>query len=147
MPGTIEIFDLDERGSTIVDLPDILAVLEPGGQHLTWSILDLEATGDVSRFGTTIRDLEQWVANAPNGLVMDWKGLNELTGELDQIIDGTIVGCRNADALTQINLQSDLPSTCDIVIESIDSSLWKIFSRDDGVLQKLKSAFREVKVV
>jgi len=143
--SSIEIFDLNERGSALIDLPAILTLLESEGQNFTWSILDLQATGDPR--GTTILELEQRVANAPHGLILDWKGLNELARELDQIIDGTIVGCRNRDALTQISLQSDLPSTCDIVIESIDSSLWKVFSRDDGILQKLKSGFGDVKLV
>ena len=145
MAGTIEIFDLNERGSALIDLPEILTVLEPEAQNLAWSILDLEATGDPGALGTTIFELEQRVANAPHGLILDWKDLNKITGALDQIIEGTIVGCQDPERLTQINLQSDLRASCDLVIEAIDSSLWKIFSRDDGVLQKLKSAFRDVK--
>jgi hypothetical protein len=147
MAGTIEIFDLDQRDSAIVGLAEILAVLEPEGPNLNWSILDLEGTGDPSRLGTNMLDLEQRVANAPNGLILEWKDLKQLAGALDQIIEGTIVGCRNPEVLTQIHLQSDLPSTCDIVIEAIDSSLWKVYSRDDRILQRLKSAFRDVKSV
>lgn len=73
--------------------------------------------------------------------------LKQLAGALDQIIEGTLAGCRNPDVLNQISLHSNLQSTCDIVIEVIDSSLWRIYSRDDGILQKLKSAFRDVKTV
>ena len=147
MVGTLEIFDLDERGSAIIGLPEILEALEPEGQHLVWSMLDLEGTADPSRLGMNMLDLEQQVAKSPNGLILEWKDLKQLAKRLDQIIEGTIVGCRNPDVLTQINLQSDLRSACDIVIQAIDSSLWKIYSRDDGILQRLKLSFREVKTV
>lgn len=144
MAGTIEIFD--KRDSAIIDLPDILAALEPEGQNLRWSILDLEARGDLSRLGTTMQNLEQQIENAPNGLILEWKDLKQLAGEFDQIINGTLAGCRNPEVLNQINIE-DLQSACDIVIQAIDSSLWSVYSRDDGILQKLRSAFREVKTV
>lgn len=145
MAGTIEIFD--KRDSAIIDLRDILSALEPEGQNLRWSVLDLEATGDVSRLGTTMLDLEQQVKNAPNGLILEWKDLKQLAGEIDQIINGTVAGCQDPDVLNHLNVQGSLRSTCDIVIEAIDSSLWRVYSSDDGILQKLKSAFRDVKDV
>ncbi len=147
MAGAVEIFDLDPRDSAIVGLHDILVALEAEGQNLRWSILDLEAVGDLSRSGTTTLDLEQQVKRAPNGLILEWKDLKQLAWALDQVIEGTLAGCGTPDALNKITLQSDLKATCDIVIEAIDSTLWRVYSRDDGILQKLKAAFRNVKTV
>jgi hypothetical protein len=140
MPAILEIKDRDDRGILSVALIDILNLVEPIGAGLTWSILDLEATGDLGD-GKNILDLEQEIRDSATGLVVTWKEIVHLSKKVSQIINATIVGSTDGDSLPKLSDGSSLYTTSEVLLEMIDSSVWRIYVRDKEVLQRLRTAF------
>lgn len=146
MAGIIEIKDKDAQGGLAVELTHILEVLVPEGCQLLWAILDLEATGDLGD-GKNMLDLEQEVEQSPTGLLMSWDELVSLACAFFQVINTVIVGCKDATAVPKLHPEENLYTSNDIVLEAIDSSLWRVYARDDKVLRRLQRAFRDVKLL
>ncbi len=115
------------------ELAYLLGLLAPWGQRLTWAILDLEAIGELSE-GTNILDLERQVAELPTGIVLDWDALVALAADFSQVINAEIVGCSDAGSIPPLAPRIDLAASGEIVVEAIDSSLWRVTARDDQVL-------------
>ena len=118
------------------ELAYLLGLLAPRGQRLTWAILDLEAIGHLSD-GTNMLDLERQVAESPTGLVLDWDALVALADDFSQVINATIVGCRHAGSIPPLAPEIDLAASAEIVVEAIDSSLWRVTAQDEQVLARL----------
>ena len=148
MASIIEIKDRDAQGILAVDLPDLLDLLKPEGATLTWAILDLEATGDLGS-GRGILDLEQKISRSPTGLAMTWDDLRSLAQAFHQVINATVVACQNlASVPTLVRGDSDsLYNSCEIVLEAIDSSLWRVYSKRPEVIRRLQASFRDVEVI
>ena len=147
MAGTIEIRDKDVNGVVTVELRDLLPFFEAEGQKLIWSIIDLEAIGDLSSIGKTMLGLEQEVKQSPHGLFLEWSELKALAEKFEQIMDLTLVGCQSQEYICPLIPKGDLRGSCEIVIEAIDSSLWSVYARDEEVIQRLTAAFQEVKTL
>lgn len=146
MGNIIEIKDHDANGILTVDLKSILQPLSPEADELTWSILDLEATGELVN-GKNMLDLEQEIRSSPNGLIISWNDLLALANSLDQVINATIVACKDPTAIPGLGLLEYLCETCEIVLQAIDSSLWCVYARDDAVIDRFATAFHDVQIV
>ena len=146
MPEVLEIKDADRHGVLTVDLVRLLDLLGPEGEQLSWRILELEASGDLSRLGRTVQSLEIEVRNSKNGLPITWSDLVILARTLSQVINTKITGYRGELADSQSSGVQDLYNTCEIILEAIDSSLWRIYVRDRKVGDRLRAAFRDVSV-
>lgn len=82
--------------------------------------------------------LEQQVASSPTGLELTIAELWTLADRLAQIIDGIFVGYRG-DPPKRSN--ADLRSSAEVVIEPIDSTLWRIYARNGVELDRLRRDF------
>lgn len=120
-----------------VDLIDILNVIEAEGATLTWTLFDLEATGDLGD-GNNILDLEQEVRESPTGLCLNWNDLVSLARRLSQVINALLSSSSAPIAAAAV---SDLYAHSEIVLEAIDSSLWRVYARSDAIIERLKQAF------
>jgi hypothetical protein len=147
MPSIIEIKDEDNRGSLAVALIDLLDLLKREGHQLTWSILELEATGDPNRLPRDMLDLEQEVEQSPNGVIMSWEELVILATAFCEVLNAVIVGCKDATLIPHLQPNADLYTPCEIVLEAIDSTLWRVYARDDQIIQRLQTTFRNVVVI
>ena len=147
MPGIAEIRDSDARGFLTVELRDFLRVVEPEGRHLIWSILDLEARSDPDKFKANLLEIEQQVSQSPQGLILSWEELVEFADALIEVLDTVIVGCKDKKLIPRLVPGDEIFSTCEIGIEAFDSSLWRVYARDDKLLQKVQAAFQNVAVV
>ena len=148
MASIIEIKDSDLQGVLAVDLLQLLDLLKEEGSKLTWAILDLEATGDLGN-GRRILDMEQEIRSSASGLVMTWDALRSLARAFDQVLNATIVGCQDLASAPRF-LPGDsgsLYNSCEIVLEAIDSSLWRIYSKSPEVIRRLQASFRDVEVI
>lgn len=148
MTGKVEIKDEDHGyGCLEVELMDILRLLEQEGQDLTWSILELEATGDADKLGKNMLDIEQEVDCSPQGLIVSWRELVRLANAFHQVINAVIVGSKRTALLTRSTTMSDLYISSELIVEAIDSSIWSVYAKEDVVLQRLQAAFRDVELV
>lgn len=144
----IEIWDRGslhtEHGETsqlAFDLRELLVQLPPDKKALNWSILGLWA---VAQDDTDVGEIEARVDASPVGLRMTGAELWDLAGRLLQVIDGTIVAFSDSPPTRS---DSDLRESCEIVIEAIDSTLWRVYTRDPAVSNRLRQTFADVREV
>jgi hypothetical protein len=126
----------------IADPWEIFDPLRPEAEELTWVLwgetwLTAKPDSDLN-----VLELEERVQSMPRGVVMDWPAMSELLSNLNQVIDGTFIGCRDPDAvptypgtgLDKVHRNQDLVVTAD------DSSFWWV-SGETSVTAPLRHAF------
>jgi hypothetical protein len=147
MPNLIEIeYQHHSQGRSVVELIDLLSLVAPDKHQLVWSILDLEAIGDVSTIWERgILDLEENIRDLPQGLILSWQMLVLLASKFDQVINAVIVGCQEATQIPTLSANNDLYIPCAIALELIDSSVWRIYAKDERLLQHFHQEFSGVK--
>lgn len=143
MKHTIEIHDKDRGGFLSPGLLDILTFLKGWGESLSWSILDIEATakGEID-LNLLIRKIE----NSPTGLHLNWDELTDLGRKLNQVINLILVGCGDRNMIPQIIPGEIDFSNCDIVIEAVDSTFWRITAKNQDVIIHFWTAFKDVRL-
>lgn len=125
-----------------IELKDLLALMEPEGKSLVWSILDWEAMGDVSDFWPAgALDLEQHIAQSEQGLILSLSDLNKLIQKVDQLVDGVIVAGQTRDQIPRLAPGQELSS--EIVLEAVDSSIWRVSARSSAILHRIIDAVSE----
>ncbi|MDP9371533.1 MAG: hypothetical protein M3Q65_03565 [Chloroflexota bacterium] len=144
MAGIIEIWDRrpDSPHLLALDLLDLLPLVAPEGRQLVWAILELEGEGVLPN-----DRYRQETEDSPTGAVVSWDELIAIARAVKQVLWGVFVGCTAASVIPRLHPDTDLYSQSEIVIEAIDSTYWRVYARDDRVLQRLGAAFREVKMV
>jgi hypothetical protein len=128
-----------------VGLDDILTAIEPFGEHLVWSILELNAEGRLTG-QRTMRDLMEEVEQSPRGVVMDWPQLRAFARDVFQVVDGIFVGCRDAESVPALRPRADLFTSSEIVLQAIDSTLWQVYACDERVLRRIEQQWRSERV-
>lgn len=86
----------NENGFLSFDLIDVLQQLD--GSSLHWSILEIEASGDLGE-GKSILDLEETIEDSPRGLPISWDDLVALASKLHQVVWGLMIGSPDPAAL------------------------------------------------
>jgi hypothetical protein len=147
MSGMVEIKDQDEQGIVAVELIDLLNLIKSDGRQLIWAILDLEAVGNIR--GKGMLDLEAEIMRSPKGLILNWDGLVTLARSCNQVVNATVIGCRDIAAMPELKpgSESDIYTPSEFVLEAIDSSLWCVYAKDDKVLRQLQKEFHAVEVL
>jgi hypothetical protein len=145
-PNAIEIFDKDEHGILAVELRDLLAIIEREASGLVWALLDLETNGSL-RGGRSMLALEEAVRAADRGVILRWEELRSLAADHFQIVNALIVGCTTEEEIPPITAGSALYTVPEIVIEAIDSSLWRIQAKKPQVIAQVRARFRDTVAV
>lgn len=138
----IRILDSKDRVVS-VELPDILEEIWDGNL-LQWSILYLEAIGDLGE-NRSIADFEEEIFNFKDGLHINWEDLNLLSKKFNQVIDIILIGSKNKHLLRRYTDDHEMYEICDIVIQMIDSSYWEVFSQDKSLIDRLATKFKKIK--
>jgi hypothetical protein len=137
----IRIFD-KEDGCVSVELKDILGLIE-NGSAFYWSILYLEATGDLGP-NMSIPVFEQEVVQSEKGICLNWSELVTLSDKLFQTMDIVVIGCTDREQIHRYDSDNDMYNSCDIVIQMIDSGYWEIWSQDPNLVQAIERRFKDV---
>lgn len=132
----IEIWD-----GPAVQLGDLLDAIRTTNE-LSWSIM--EFWGVARDDQTDVVALEREAADSPAGLRLSAKQLREFAAQLLQLIDGIVVGYRNGPPTRS---DPDLRASSEVVIEAIDSTLWRIFARESSVVDGLRCNYDDVRNV
>lgn len=125
-----------------VNLLDILTEVK-NGESFFWSILFLDATGDLGE-NISIPEFCKEIRISEKGFFISWKELYSLAGKFWQVIDITLLGCKNKSDLHRYKRDQEKYETCDFVIQMCDSSFWEIFSKDNAFIWRLASKFKEI---
>jgi hypothetical protein len=132
----IEIWD-----GPAVRLGDLLEAIS-ATDELTWSIMEFWGVARDDEMDVVA--LEQKAAGSPTGLKFSAGELREFASQLLQLVDGIVVGYRQ-DPPTRSD--PDLRTSSDIVIEAIDSTLWRVYARDHVVTDGLRHNYDDVRDV
>jgi len=84
-----------------------------------------------------ILDLEANIKFLPQGLILSWQMLFQLAQKFDQVINTVIVGCQEVSKIPSLEPNIDLDEPCEIILELIDSSVWRIYTKDKLLPVKL----------
>jgi hypothetical protein len=125
-----------------VDLSDILEEIQ-NGDSFFWSILDLDASGHLGE-GKSIPVFCKQIIESEKGLFIQWDELTSLAKKFFEIVDITIIGCKDKNLLHRYKDNQEMYETCDIVIELISSSFWQVFSKDKQLIDRLASKFKDI---
>ena len=128
-----------------VELPDIISEITNGGSFY-WSILYLDAMGDLGE-GKSIPIFQQQIEDSDKGVFVTWEYINLLAVQLYELMDLTLIGSKNQSLLHRYPNEKKMYASCDIVIEMIDSSYWKVFSKDAAFIHKLAAKFKETELL
>lgn len=124
-----------------VNLPDILKEIAFGNSY-HWSILNLEGMGDLGNIPVPV--FEKEINDSSKGLIISWNDLNQLALKYRQIVDMTLIGCKDVTALKRYENDQEMYKACDIVIVMFDSSYWEVFTKDDLLMDCLANKFNEI---
>lgn len=139
MAHMIDIKD-SRNGALTATLSDILEAIGPTGKNLVWSIFHLWAVGDLGE-GKDMVEFEQEISAAPNGFLLNLRKLNELSHKFDQIIDTVIVGALHRDSITKCQDEHKLYSMHDLVLDLFDGAYWRVYAKDESVIDELSRKF------
>jgi hypothetical protein len=133
----------DKIGHVIsVELQDILEEVH-NGEEFHWSILFLEVMGDLGE-ERPVPEFEKQIHDLENGFFINWKDLNTLVQRFEQLINITLLGCKDPNLLQRYEDDQEMYETCDITIEFIDSTYWQVFSKDKKLIDRLAAKFKEI---
>ena len=138
----IRILD-NNRRIVCVELPDILSEI-PNGNDFFWSILYLYASGNLGE-GKSMLEFTKQVNISEKGLAILWNDLKSLGDKFYEVIDLILIACKDKSLLHRYEEDQEMYETCDIVINMFDSSFWEVFSKDDQLITKLASKFKDIK--
>lgn len=118
----------------------------PDGNSFYWSILYLYATGNLIN-EQSIPDFEKKIKESEKGFLLTWKELSDFLNKLWDLIDITIIACKDKDIIKRYDNDQEMYEKCDIVIEMIDSGYWEIFSKDLKTINQLNKKFKETEIL
>lgn len=130
---TIEIRERGPIGSntSAVNIGTVIAAAPHDARAGSWLALGWWAAGTGDRLD--VLDLE---TKTEPGLSLSTAELVEIDRQLLQLIDGTIAAY---GTVRPTSTDTDLRNTCRLVIQAIDSSFWRIYSRDPGALDGFRN--------
>lgn len=122
-------------------LDDIGAI----GNNYLWSILELEAEGDLGDTQTYI-DIDNAI-KYQNGYCLTWDRLKELASKFDQVINITIVASKDINFIAAHkgdfdNNYKNFP----LVIAILDGDFWEVSTSDEDLVNKFKNKYEHVEV-
>lgn len=134
----IEIFDKDSRNTLLPSLKDMLLLLPEHKEELVWSILEAEvirkANGTVN-----VSELEDQVYS--------WTDIIRIADEFFQEINIIVVACKEERLIPRPGEDEDYYSPCEIVIEGVDTTLWRVYARNAQDLEQIRKTYCKVDVV
>lgn len=147
VPGVV-IQDKKEHVIT-VELIDLLREI-PDGDSLFWDILTIETEGkieDLRPYGFQQEDYQEEINESKEGFFISWERLNQVSTKFPQIENIVIIGSKDKRALRRYQYDEQMAAACDIVIIMFDFSYWKVFSKDQQLIEKLAKTFTETLLI
>lgn len=119
-----------------VQLSEILNCI-PDGDHYSWSLLWINAIGNPDDL--SVLDFEKKINKSVDGFMLDWKGLEELSGRFNQIIELVVIGDQDKANLHRYSTDEEMYEKCCYTLELVDSSYWLVNTKNENTIRKMKS--------
>ncbi|HZJ55227.1 MAG TPA: hypothetical protein VFD38_13895 [Myxococcaceae bacterium] len=138
----LEIFDADEQGKLAASLDEMLRLADPPASRLKWTLRYIEARDDVTAaWPAGLKDLEAQASARKFGLELSWEQLTSLAAVLRAPVDVRLDGWARAPK------PGDAPGELVLRIEVLDSTLFRVASRERPVLTRLERRFKDTRSV
>jgi hypothetical protein len=118
-----------------VALADLLALVP--GHDLFWSFSDFEGVGGEGPRGESILEFEELVTTSRSGYALSWSELVRFAGQLDQVVNGLLVGARTAPGPERAAGDPRGDAGNVVVIEAFDSTTWEVRATDQELFRRL----------
>ena len=105
----------------------------------------MEAIGNLGN-NMPMPEFERQIAESPDGLLVTWNELCELSEKLKEVINVVIIGYKNRRDIQKHHNERELLSSCDIVIEAFDSSYWRVYAKDQAVIDRIEESFNSTEI-
>ena len=141
--ATVEIHDKHESGESrflAFDLADILPCIASARENLKWALMEMRGIAADRSYDISL--LERRAASSRHGMDLSWTDLASLGERVFQLIDGIIVGYTSTRPSSG---DADLRPSCEVIIEAINSSHWRVYATDESVITCLESRFDDVR--
>ena len=138
---TADIVELRATDSSSVLRPrlrGLLVSIDPWGTSLGWRLLELEARGDITTLGMTMLELENGIG--PEGMPVTWEDLRRFAELVEDVTDISLVGGASARVRADSPFER-LSAESSIVIELLDSTVWRVAAQDSAVLDAVRKHF------
>jgi hypothetical protein len=143
MEKKILIQDADDY-NLIVSLDMLLNDLELIGNKYVWSILYLEAFGDLG-ISKSYDDIDRAI-ESPYGYCLCWDELRNLAKKFDQVINLILIA---AETKKDVSLYKDKEKLCNyypIVIEILDGDYWEVYAMDENIIKTFQAQYKQTKI-
>ena len=112
----------------------------PALHELDWSIMEIWAVARDD--DTDVVALEREAAASPVGLALSGERLRDLACRLSQVVDGIIAGY---EGTPPVRSDADLCVSAEVVIETVDSTFWRIYARNTAVIDRMRRRYEDVR--
>ncbi len=132
---------LDELGPGRVlrqDLKEVIQAIPADLSKLTWAVLAIEAVGDITPIGMTMKEFMRKVSESPRGVRFSLGDLAILSNLIHQTYEIVLVGCKDPSDIPVMGPKVDMSASCEVVIELIDCAFWEITARKKSIIDHLR---------
>lgn len=143
----IEILDgAVSNPNVLISLPSILSLIT-NGSEFNWAIVsDYEPSYIRGKAQEVSIDIESEIS-ANDLALFDWKSLRILAEGVGQFINLVLLGCKDPQKLKPYKDDDEMLKECDIVIVAFDGCWWEVSCKDEQLMKKFLSTFKEVRIV
>jgi hypothetical protein len=139
------IYIKDVRFQKKVSLKMLLDDIGSLGNDYLWSVLELEAEGDLGDAKAYI-DIDNGI-KSQNGYCLTWDKLNELAAKFDQVINIIIVAGKDVNFIAAHKSDLDnMHRSFPLIISILDGDFWELVTSDDNLVDRIKSRYEHVDV-
>lgn len=137
------IYIKDIRYNKEVSLRMLLDEIGNIGEDYIWSILELEAEGDLGDTQTYM-DIDNAIKNQ-NGYCLTWKKLKDLAGKFDQVINTIIVASKDINFIAaNKNNIDNMHNNFPLVIAILDGDFWEVSTSNENLVNKFKKKYEHI---
>lgn len=127
-----------------ITLPMILEQFAEEGQDLMWSILHLEASGNLGH-DKSIVDFENLILSKPSGYLLPWTELWALANKFWLVINCTLIGCKDEKTILSIakkrTQMEDTLKRSEIAVGIDDGEFYSFFAKDITIVDRINKCF------
>ena len=127
-----------------ITLPNILGELNQEGKLLMWSLLELEAVGNLGE-DKSIPEFQNQIMKTREGFLLNWDELWDLSNKFSLVINCILIACKNKQAILDLTKKykdtKDILPNCEIAIEINDGEFLNFYAKEKNVSTKITKRF------